>query len=164
MALTDGLHLLLPFLVSGYDFTAETLGSKQYTPDKDGRRRTLTHNDDDGGLFHWIHNGFSAQLIAESGQSVDGRWMDLHDALPRRQFVSYCEFDLDAARTENIILTIDKKVYGSGVMRLAENKGIMAAYCTKWVRKRLLMCYLFGIALRWNRSKSVADANGYYFK
>ena len=73
MALTDGLHLLLPFLVSWYDFAAETLGSKQYTPDKDGRRRTLTHNDDDGGLLHWIHNGFSAQLIAGSGQSVDGR-------------------------------------------------------------------------------------------
>ena len=137
---------------------------KWYIPDKDGRRMILTHNGDNWGLFHRIHNGFSTELIAGSGQSVDGRGVDLRDALPRRQFVSYCEFDLDAARTENIILTIDKKVYGSGVMRLAENKGIMAAYCTKWVRKRLLMCYLFGIELRWNRSKSVADANGYYFK
>ena len=51
-------------------------------------------------------------MIAGSGQSVDGRRVDLSDALPRRQFVSYCEFDLDAARTENIILMIDRNVYG----------------------------------------------------
>ena len=75
---------------------------KWYIPDKDGRRRILTHYEDDGGLFHRIHNGFSAQLIAGSGQSVDGRWVDLRVALPCCQFVSYCEFDLDAARTESI--------------------------------------------------------------
>ena len=76
---------------------------KWYIPDKDGRRMILTHNGHNWGLFHRIHNGFSTELIAGSGESVDGRRVDVRNALPGRQLVSYCEFDLDAARTESII-------------------------------------------------------------